>query len=42
MAKVALGAKLDRALERRLTGQDAVFRPKVLNEKQLAEGKATA
>ncbi|KAK4162803.1 hypothetical protein QBC43DRAFT_214339 [Cladorrhinum sp. PSN259] len=26
--KLALGAKLDRALERRMTGQDAVMRPR--------------
>ena len=26
MSKLALGAKLDRALQRRMTGQDAVFR----------------
>ncbi|OTA98319.1 hypothetical protein M426DRAFT_70032 [Hypoxylon sp. CI-4A] len=33
--KLALGAKLDRALDRRMTGQDAVMRPrnKGLNEK---------
>jgi len=34
MKKLALGAKLDRALARRMSGQDAVFRPKVLNEKK--------
>ncbi|KAI9737083.1 MAG: hypothetical protein M1834_000673 [Cirrosporium novae-zelandiae] len=35
MGKLALGAKLDRALERRLHGQDAVLRKKVgtFNEK---------
>ncbi|KAF2747512.1 hypothetical protein M011DRAFT_467575 [Sporormia fimetaria CBS 119925] len=31
--KLALGAKLDRALSRRMSGQDAVFRPKVIKEK---------
>ncbi|KAF2476622.1 uncharacterized protein BDR25DRAFT_67858 [Lindgomyces ingoldianus] len=36
MSKLALGAKLDRALGRRMTGQDAVFRPKcVINEKKV-------
>ncbi|KEY64904.1 hypothetical protein S40285_00108 [Stachybotrys chlorohalonatus IBT 40285] len=35
LSKLALGAKLERALERRMTGQDAVMRPrgKSLNEK---------
>ncbi|KAH7119978.1 hypothetical protein B0J11DRAFT_440104 [Dendryphion nanum] len=33
--KLALGAKLERALGRRMSGQDAVFRPKVLNEKDV-------
>lgn len=28
MKKLALGAKLDRALERRMTGQDAIMRPR--------------
>ncbi|KAF2789087.1 hypothetical protein K505DRAFT_328496 [Melanomma pulvis-pyrius CBS 109.77] len=35
MSKLALGAKLDRALGRRMSGQDAVFRPKVMSEKKL-------
>ncbi|KAI8937497.1 hypothetical protein NX059_005215 [Plenodomus lindquistii] len=35
MSKLALGAKLDRALSRRMSGQDAVFRPKVLSEKNI-------
>ncbi|KAF2132367.1 hypothetical protein P153DRAFT_421321 [Dothidotthia symphoricarpi CBS 119687] len=35
LSKLALGAKLDRALSRRMSGQDAVFRPKVLSEKKL-------
>lgn len=35
MSKLALGAKLDRALARRMSGQDAVFRPKVLSEKNV-------
>ncbi|KAH6655184.1 hypothetical protein BKA67DRAFT_228563 [Truncatella angustata] len=36
MSKLALGAKLERALDRRMTSQDAVMRPRkdsVLNEK---------
>lgn len=37
MNKLALGAKLDRALERRMSGQDAVMRPREhLNEKVAA------
>ncbi|KAF1958801.1 hypothetical protein CC80DRAFT_490590 [Byssothecium circinans] len=35
MSKIALGAKLDRALARRMSGQDAVFRPKAFNEKKV-------
>ncbi len=35
MSKLALGAKLDRALSRRMSSQDAVFRPKVLSEKKV-------
>jgi hypothetical protein len=35
MSKLALGAKLDRALSRRMSGQDAVFRPKAYNEKKI-------
>jgi hypothetical protein len=35
MSKIALGAKLDRALARRMSGQDAVFRPKVFTEKKV-------
>jgi len=37
MSKLALGAKLDRALGRRMSGQDAVMRtrkPSILNEKE--------
>jgi hypothetical protein len=34
MSKLALGAKLDRALGRRMSGQDAVFRPRALSEKK--------
>ncbi|KAF2197824.1 hypothetical protein GQ43DRAFT_189276 [Delitschia confertaspora ATCC 74209] len=38
MSKVALGAKLERALGRRMTGQDAVFRPKaIISEKKEVE-----
>jgi len=35
MSKLALGAKLERALGRRMSGQDAVFRPKVMSEKKI-------
>lgn len=35
MSKLALGAKLDRALSRRMSGQDATFRPKIINEKKV-------
>ncbi|KAI0828763.1 hypothetical protein F5Y06DRAFT_222467 [Hypoxylon sp. FL0890] len=37
--KLALGAKLDRALDRRMTSQDAVMRPRnrSLNEKGISE-----
>ena len=35
MSKLALGAKLERALNRRMSGQDAVFRPKVMSEKNI-------
>ncbi|KAK3178743.1 hypothetical protein OEA41_000880 [Lepraria neglecta] len=31
--KLALGAKVERALGRRMTDQDATFRPKIMNEK---------
>ena len=31
--KLALGAKVERALDRRMTDQDAVFRPKIMSEK---------
>jgi len=34
--KLALGAKVERALGRRMTGQDAVMRKPVLNEKAAA------
>ena len=37
MSKLALGAKVERALDRRMSSQDAVMRPRgksVLNEKQ--------
>ncbi|KAF9885612.1 hypothetical protein FE257_012703 [Aspergillus nanangensis] len=33
LSKLALGAKVERALGRRMTGQDAVMRKPVLNEK---------
>ena len=37
MSKLALGAKVERALDRRMSSQDAVMRPRgksVMNEKQ--------
>lgn len=34
LSKLALGAKVERALERRMTDQDATFRPKLISEKQ--------
>ncbi|KAL4894621.1 hypothetical protein BDV59DRAFT_175812 [Aspergillus ambiguus] len=37
LSKLALGAKVERALGRRMTGQDAVMRKPVLNEKAAAE-----
>ncbi|KAG8526756.1 uncharacterized protein KY384_008185 [Bacidia gigantensis] len=33
LSKLALGAKVERALGRRMTDQDATFRPKLLTEK---------
>lgn len=33
LSQLALQAKLERALRRRMTSQDAVLRPKVMNEK---------
>ncbi|ORY10687.1 hypothetical protein BCR34DRAFT_485347 [Clohesyomyces aquaticus] len=37
MSKLALGAKLDRALGRRMSGQDAVFRTKpAMSEKKIS------
>lgn len=35
MGKVALFAKVQRALDRRLSGQDAVLRPRMLSEKEV-------
>jgi hypothetical protein len=42
VSKIALGAKLDRALSRRMVGQDAVFKPrkKPLDEKLALEVQA--
>ncbi|EAU31171.1 conserved hypothetical protein [Aspergillus terreus NIH2624] len=37
LSKLALGAKVERALGRRMTGQDAVMRKPVLNEKTATE-----
>jgi len=33
LSKLALGAKVERALGRRMTDQDATFRPKLISEK---------
>ena len=38
LSQLALQAKLERALRRRMTSQDAVLRPKVLSEKSVAVG----
>ncbi|KAL1999549.1 hypothetical protein VTN02DRAFT_4360 [Thermoascus thermophilus] len=38
--KLALGAKVERALGRRMTGQDAVMRRPVLSEKKAVEEEA--
>jgi len=35
MSKVALGAKVQRAVNMRYSNQDAVFKPRVFNEKQV-------
>lgn len=40
LSKLALGAKLERALDRRLGGQDAVMRKKKGGEKGLSEKSA--
>jgi hypothetical protein len=42
VSKLALGAKVERALARRMTGQDAQFRPKKVidNEKRSVEVEA--
>lgn len=42
VSKIALGAKVERALSRRMVGQDAVFRPKkpILDEKRALEVEA--
>ena len=44
LSKLALGAKVERALGRRMTSQDAVLRtkPRTLNEKHAAERPTTA
>ena len=34
LSKLALGAKVERALDRRMTDQDATFRPKLMDEKR--------
>lgn len=43
LSKLALGAKLERALDRRMGGQDAVMRKKAVSEKtMLGEGEKVA
>ncbi|KAI9757257.1 MAG: hypothetical protein M1815_001615 [Lichina confinis] len=42
LSQLALQAKLERALDRRMTGQDAVLRPKALLEKPRVEFSRTA
>jgi len=42
LSKLALGAKVERALGRRMTSQDAVLRPRVMNEKAAAERSSAA
>jgi hypothetical protein len=41
LSQLALQAKLERALGRRMTGQDAVLRPKIILEKQCVEFSRT-
>lgn len=42
LSKLALGAKVERALERRMTDQDAIFRPKLVDEKAALGRSVTA
>ncbi|KAL1956348.1 hypothetical protein VTO42DRAFT_7431 [Malbranchea cinnamomea] len=42
MGKLALGAKLERALRRRMTSQDAVMRNKALDEKEALKQEVAA
>ena len=42
LSKLALGAKVERALGRRMTDQDATFRPKLLSEKPAVNRSASA
>jgi len=41
LSKLALGAKVERALGRRMTSQDAVLRPRVISEKPIIDRSAT-
>ncbi|MCJ1409153.1 hypothetical protein MMC19_003231 [Ptychographa xylographoides] len=41
LSKLALGAKVERALGRRMTSQDAVLRPRVISEKPAMDRAAT-
>lgn len=43
LSKLALGAKVERALDRRMTDQDAAMKPKILSEKSgMARAVTTA
>lgn len=42
MSKLSLGAKVERALGRRMTGQDAVMKQKPLSEKPALKTTASA
>ncbi|KAL6715613.1 hypothetical protein ACLMJK_006574 [Lecanora helva] len=41
LSKLALGAKVERALDRRMTDQDAAFRPKLMDEKRSVSTSVT-
>ncbi|MCJ1483214.1 hypothetical protein MMC06_003381 [Schaereria dolodes] len=42
LSKLALGAKVERALGRRMTSQDAILRPKTLTEKPSMDRSVTS
>ncbi|PYH42775.1 uncharacterized protein BP01DRAFT_376036 [Aspergillus saccharolyticus JOP 1030-1] len=41
LSKLALGAKVERALDRRMTGQDAIMREPTMNEKAVVDSSAS-